>query len=60
MPGAVSAVPIDEDRKGDPKDLEASKGVGLTTEVQSHECQKMFAVADGKSFEDQAGFFGRW
>ena len=61
MPPAVAAVPIDDDPKMVVKDVEAQKGKGATTEVtQSLECQKMFAVADGQSFEDQAGFLGRW
>lgn len=50
----VIATPIDA--KGDPTDLKEVSGVL----VENNQSQKLFVVSEGPSFEDQAGFFGRW
>jgi hypothetical protein len=50
----VIATPIDAEGKiTDPKAISEKQ-------IDGGQSQKLFAVADGPSFEDQAGFFGRW
>jgi hypothetical protein len=54
MSEPVIATPIyADDKQLDPK---------AATEKQNDQSQsqKLFAVSEGRSFEDQAGFFGRW
>jgi hypothetical protein len=50
----VIATPIDAEVK--PVDQKAVSEKG----IDGDQSQKLFAVSDGPSFEDQAGFFGRW
>jgi hypothetical protein len=50
-PGPAIATPVDI------KDDIELKAVKVDPVSQS---QKLFVVDDGRSFEDQAGFFGRW
>jgi hypothetical protein len=54
MSEPVIATPIyADDKEIDPK---------AATEKQNDQSQsqKLFAASEGRSFEDQAGFFGRW
>lgn len=50
----VIATPIDGDNK--PIDVKAVS----EKQIESNQSQKLFVVSEGPSFEDQAGFFGRW
>lgn len=57
MTASAVAKPIDADAvKIEMTELKVVKAV----DTNVSESQKFFSVADGVSFEDQAGFFGRW
>lgn len=50
----VIATPIDAEIK--PIDVKALSD----KQPDNSQSQKLFVVSEGPSFEDQAGFFGRW
>jgi hypothetical protein len=54
MSEPVIATPIYvDDEQIDPK-------AASEKQIDKSQSQKLFVVSEGRSFEDQAGFFGRW
>jgi hypothetical protein len=54
VPKAVIATPIDAEGKLIDPEAVSEK------QIDDSQSQKFFVVSEGPSFEDQAGFFGRW
>lgn len=53
------ATPVDADNKTEKGGLIELQVVKGEKDEPNH-VNKLFSVSDGTSFEDQAGFFGRW